>query len=351
MEITLEKIELVKDRTGVTYKEAKEALEAADGSVVDAIINIEESVDFEDVTQKAAGKEIIDQIKKTIAKGHMSKLIVKKGDEVILNLPLTVGVLGAIVAPWGAIVAIIAAAGTKCTVEFVNDKGETTDINGKVMDKYSMVKERGQAAYGKSQESFDKIRDTKYYNDFKAKGEETLDRIKESELYNDIKAKSNDVVAEIKNIKEEGFDNQKVKDSLEELVKKGEAGLEELRKKSEEIDLDALKKKGEAGLEELKKRGEEIFKRDNAEEAFLYEFEDDNVEMTFGGEGQEEAVFTGDNVVDAFADAVADVTGGHTTLEETVDALAANDDVSSDEIEDLAKILDEVEKASGLMED
>ena len=27
MEITLEKIELVKDRTGVTYKEAKEALE------------------------------------------------------------------------------------------------------------------------------------------------------------------------------------------------------------------------------------------------------------------------------------------------------------------------------------
>ena len=35
MEITLEKIELVKDRTGVSYKEAKDALEAADGSVVD----------------------------------------------------------------------------------------------------------------------------------------------------------------------------------------------------------------------------------------------------------------------------------------------------------------------------
>ena len=29
MEITLEKIELVKDRTGVSYKEAKEALERA----------------------------------------------------------------------------------------------------------------------------------------------------------------------------------------------------------------------------------------------------------------------------------------------------------------------------------
>ena len=42
MEITLEKIELVKDRTGVTYKEAKEALEQADGNVVEAIISLEE---------------------------------------------------------------------------------------------------------------------------------------------------------------------------------------------------------------------------------------------------------------------------------------------------------------------
>ncbi len=47
MEITLEKIELVKDRTGVNYREAKEALEEANGSVVDAIINIEESMDYQ----------------------------------------------------------------------------------------------------------------------------------------------------------------------------------------------------------------------------------------------------------------------------------------------------------------
>ena len=33
MEITLEKIELVKDRTGVTYAEAKKALEEAGATV------------------------------------------------------------------------------------------------------------------------------------------------------------------------------------------------------------------------------------------------------------------------------------------------------------------------------
>ena len=37
MEITLEKIELVRDRTGVSYKEAKDALEKADGRIAWAI--------------------------------------------------------------------------------------------------------------------------------------------------------------------------------------------------------------------------------------------------------------------------------------------------------------------------
>ena len=44
MEINLEKIELVKERTGCTYAEAKEALEKAEGSVVDAIIAVEETM-------------------------------------------------------------------------------------------------------------------------------------------------------------------------------------------------------------------------------------------------------------------------------------------------------------------
>lgn len=40
-EITLEKVDLVKDRTGVSYTEAKEALEASEGNVVDALVFIE----------------------------------------------------------------------------------------------------------------------------------------------------------------------------------------------------------------------------------------------------------------------------------------------------------------------
>ena len=40
-EITLEKIDIVRERTGASYSEAKEALEACGGNVVDALIYLE----------------------------------------------------------------------------------------------------------------------------------------------------------------------------------------------------------------------------------------------------------------------------------------------------------------------
>ena len=41
MEVTLEKIDMIKERTKVSYKEAKEALEKCNGNIVDALIYIE----------------------------------------------------------------------------------------------------------------------------------------------------------------------------------------------------------------------------------------------------------------------------------------------------------------------
>jgi len=86
MEITLEKIELVKDRTGVSYKEAKEALEQADGSVVDAIIAIEETIDISSKSKLGEqGSAMVEKIKDAIRKGNISKITIKKDEEVILN--------------------------------------------------------------------------------------------------------------------------------------------------------------------------------------------------------------------------------------------------------------------------
>jgi hypothetical protein len=232
MEITLEKIELVKDRTGVTYKEAKEALEAADGSVVDAIINIEESVNSEEHSREkeSAGNELFETIKKTAEKGNMARIIVRKGGDILLNLPLTVSILGAVIAPWGVIFGLIAAVGFNCKIEFINDRGEITDINGKVKSQYGKVKEKSAEFGEKSSETFDKIKDSDLYN----RGSEAVDRIRESDIYNDLREKRNDALNDLRDKGTEAFND---------LRDKGADAFDDLREKRADI----FKKKEDAG--------------------------------------------------------------------------------------------------------
>jgi len=143
MEITLEKIELVKDRTGSTYAEAKAALEASEGSVVDAIIAIEEKMNVEhDKIDGGSLKDspIFAKMKEIVDKGNVSRILISKGERTIVNFPLTAGVIGAVLVPWGAILGIIAALGAQCSIDFVDDKGKVFDLDGKVVGVYDRAK-------------------------------------------------------------------------------------------------------------------------------------------------------------------------------------------------------------------
>jgi len=159
MEITLEKIEIVKDRTGSTYAEAKAALEAADGSVVDAIIALEGKMNEEhDKVDGASLKDspIFAKMKEIVEKGNVSRILVSKNDKTIVNFPVTAGVIGAVLVPWGAILGIVAAMGTQCSIDFVDADGKVIDIDGKVIGAYD--KARGAAIKGmdKAQEAINK---------------------------------------------------------------------------------------------------------------------------------------------------------------------------------------------------
>ena len=78
MEITLEKIELVKDRTGATYNEAKEALEQSNGSVVDAIIAIEENINKE--FEAELGNPLFQKVKEMGEKMDINNVVEKAKD-------------------------------------------------------------------------------------------------------------------------------------------------------------------------------------------------------------------------------------------------------------------------------
>ena len=144
MEITLEQIETVKDRTGASYKEAKEALEATGGSVVDAIIYIEDNIDksFENDASKI--ESFKNFIKDTAKKGNATRIKVYKDEELLVNLPITAGIVGIVIFRWWGIIAAAFATGVShCRVELAKEDGTVIDITDKAAEAFEVVKDKG----------------------------------------------------------------------------------------------------------------------------------------------------------------------------------------------------------------
>lgn len=143
MEISLEKIDQVRDRTGASYKESKEALELASGNVVDAIILIEEKQNIKwSENLSGAGNEVLEKLKEIIKRGNVTKILLKRDGEIILNIPVTAGAIGALLSPPIAMGGIVAALVSKYRIEIVKTNGEVVDINEMAEDTLSNVKSK-----------------------------------------------------------------------------------------------------------------------------------------------------------------------------------------------------------------
>jgi hypothetical protein len=131
-EITLEKIDLVRQRMGVGYKEAREALEISDGDLVGALVHLEEKTQAqksEQVEKVVAasdqwkeeivtrGSDLIEKVKSLIAEGNATKIRIKQGDKLILEIPVLFGTAGVILLPQLAAIGAIAALFAQVTIE------------------------------------------------------------------------------------------------------------------------------------------------------------------------------------------------------------------------------------------
>jgi len=66
---------------------------------------------------KVSGEEIVEKIKEIIKEGNARKIIIKnENGQSIVEFPLTIGAIGALIAPILAAVGAIAALLTKCTI-------------------------------------------------------------------------------------------------------------------------------------------------------------------------------------------------------------------------------------------
>ena len=74
-------------------------------------------------------KNVTDRLKEAVKKGTVDRIRVYKDDETILNIPVSVGVLGGIVGiatiPWALIIGAIAGIGLGCKIEIVKKDGSS----------------------------------------------------------------------------------------------------------------------------------------------------------------------------------------------------------------------------------
>lgn len=138
-QITLEKVDQVIERTYATYAEAKEALEACDGDVVNALIYIEKKreeeskVQEEIMEEKAESFEDIKKfLKDLIDKGNVSRVRILKDDKVLADIPVNAGIAAgaiAVIFPSILAVSVVAAIATKITIEITKADGNVEVIN------------------------------------------------------------------------------------------------------------------------------------------------------------------------------------------------------------------------------
>ena len=79
---------------------------------------------------KVAGGQLIDAVKKLVHEGNVRRVIIKQGDQVVVEFPLTVGVIGTVIAPVLAAIGAIAAMINECTLEVERVKGKSDAEEG-----------------------------------------------------------------------------------------------------------------------------------------------------------------------------------------------------------------------------
>ena len=94
-----------------------------------------EEVPLTDDDLKKFADDMVAKVKEVVEEGNVSRIRIRKGDTIILNLPLSVGLigtaLGLVAAPWAVILGTISTIGFKCTVEIEKKDGTITVIHGK----------------------------------------------------------------------------------------------------------------------------------------------------------------------------------------------------------------------------
>lgn len=166
-EITLEKIDIIKERTGVSYTEAKEALEECDSDVVNALIYIEAKqkkyAKFNMEEMYSTKDEFVTTIKDIVKKGNVTRIKIKKDDTVVIDIPVNAGIAAGLIGLYNPVLialGLLTAVLTKVTVEITKADGSVEVVNTIIKNTVEDVKSRMSDMSYEVKEKYNDTKDT-----------------------------------------------------------------------------------------------------------------------------------------------------------------------------------------------
>ena len=75
---------------------------------------------------------IVEKVKELVQRGNVSRIVVRKGERVLLDIPVNVGIVGGVVAvtsaKWLLLASILATVGFGCRVEVIKEDGNVVNV-------------------------------------------------------------------------------------------------------------------------------------------------------------------------------------------------------------------------------
>ena len=65
---------------------------------------------------KVSGSQLVDKVRELLHEGNIRRISIKQNNETVMELPLTVAAVGALLVPWLAAVGAFAALATNCSI-------------------------------------------------------------------------------------------------------------------------------------------------------------------------------------------------------------------------------------------
>ena len=150
---------------GATYAEVREALIKSDGDVIDAIILLQENSTekenknkktFEEVFGKDSDK-IKEEITELLRKSNVIRIVIEKNGKIIMNIPITVGVVGVVFAPILTLIGLSASVLAKYRIKIENeDEGTIVDLGEFSEEKLNIIKDMVSSATKDVKQAVDK---------------------------------------------------------------------------------------------------------------------------------------------------------------------------------------------------